>query len=355
MNKRKKKKWIWIILVIIALGSCGSLVNKDKGGQQESQATEADTIIESEKSVVIETETQEAEEETETSSMDASFVEYLQTEIVVNNIPDYTGEPYVSVNNGQPYFTEEEKSVTEEFELYSELDSLERCGTAYANISKATLPTEERGEIGSVRPSGWHTVKYNDLIDGNYLYNRCHLIAYQLAGENANVLNLITGTRYLNVVGMLQYENTVCSYVEETGNHVLYRVTPVFEGDNLVASGVLMEGWSVEDAGAGICFNVFCFNVQPGIVIDYANGDSHEEEENFESEVTVVETQEVQPEEPSEPQYDLVINKNTKKFHLSYCSSVNQMKEKNKKEYHGTIQEVIDMGYSPCKNCLSGY
>lgn len=185
-----------------------------------------------------------------------------------------SGSPYVEVDGNMPDFSEEEKCRTDAFEEYSELDSLGRCGTAYANICTEIMPTEERGEIGQVKPSGWHTVKYPGLIDGNYLYNRCHLIGYQLAGENANEKNLITGTRYLNVEGMLPFENQVAEYVKETNHHVLYRVTPDFEGDNLVVSGVEMEAWSVEDEGAGICFHVYCYNEQPGITIDHATGDS---------------------------------------------------------------------------------
>ena len=185
----------------------------------------------------------------------------------------YLGVPYVEINNNIPLFDDSEKT-TEVFERYSQLDSLGRCGEAYANICLELMPTEERGEIGMIKPSGWHTIKYNELIDGNYLYNRCHLIAFSLAGENANELNLITGTRYLNVEGMKPFEVKVAQYVERTGNHVLYRVTPIYEGNNLLANGVQMEAWSVEDNGKGICFNVYCFNVQPGIVIDYKSGES---------------------------------------------------------------------------------
>lgn len=192
-------------------------------------------------------------------------------------IPVYAGQPYTVIKDNVPDFTEEEKSCTQAFEYYGELDALGRCTVTFANVCPQTQPTEKRGTIGQVRPSGWHTVKYNDLIDGNYLYNRCHLIGYQLTGENANISNLITGTRYLNVEGMLPFEDMVDDYVDETGNHVLYRVTPIFKGDELVARGVRMEAWSVEDAGTGICFDVFCYNVQPGIVIDYATGDSQRE------------------------------------------------------------------------------
>ena len=189
-------------------------------------------------------------------------------------IPAYSGTAYYVFNNNIPGFSPTDLTRTDPFETYSELDALGRCGVAYANVCKELMPTTERGEIGMVKPSGWQTVKYNDIIDGNYLYNRCHLIGYQLAGENANVKNLITGTRYLNVDGMLPFENAVASYVERTNNHVLYRVSPIFEGNNLVASYVHIEAWSVEDNGAGISYNVFCYNVQPGIVIDYSNGNS---------------------------------------------------------------------------------
>ena len=193
------------------------------------------------------------------------------------DIPAYSGAPFVVLNDNWPDFDAEDMT-TEPFEHYSELDSLGRCGVAYANVCLEIMPTEERGSIGQVKPSGWQTVKY-DCVDGKYLYNRCHLIGYQLAGENANRQNLITGTRYLNVTGMLPFENMVDHYVEETENHVLYRVTPIFEGTNLVASGVQMEAFSVEDEGEGICFNVFVYNVQPGVVIDYATGESRAAEE----------------------------------------------------------------------------
>ena len=193
----------------------------------------------------------------------------------IEEIPAFSGEPYVAVNGNVPFFVEEEYT-TESYEFYSELDELGRCGMTMACIGVDIMPTEERGNIGSVKPSGWHSVKY-DCVDGKYLYNRCHLIGFQLAGENANKKNLITGTRYLNIEGMLPFEDMVADYVKETENHVLFRVTPIFEGDNLVATGVLMEGWSVEDSGESICFCVFAYNAQPGIVIDYATGDSHEE------------------------------------------------------------------------------
>ncbi len=213
-----------------------------------------------------------AEEETDTLENVASS----DSAVTLDTIPAYSGDPYVEINNNTPFFTSDE-ITTEAFENYSNLDSLGRCGVAFANICQEIMPTESRGSIGSVKPTGWHTIKY-DIVSGNYLYNRCHLIAYELAGENANEKNLITGTRYFNVTGMLPFENEVADYVKDTGNHVLYRVTPIFDGNNLVASGVLMEAYSVEDSGAGISFCVYCYNVQPGIGIDYATGDSWLEE-----------------------------------------------------------------------------
>lgn len=281
----------------------------------------------------------------------------------LQEIPVYSGTPYTEVNGNQPYFTEADLT-TQSFETYSELDSLGRCGVAYANVGQDLMPTEPRGEIGSVRPTGWHLVKY-DNVDEKYLYNRCHLIAYMLTAENANPQNLITGTRYLNTRGMLPFETKVSDYVKSTGNHVLYRVTPVFEGDNLLANGVLMEAYSVEDAGEGICFCVFAYNVQPGIGIDYATGDNWAENSAASQEAAVpvvVETPTPQPEStqqivqetpvPRETQgTTYVLNTNTMKFHYPSCSSVDQTKEKNKEIYTGNREDVINMGYVPCKRC----
>lgn len=270
-------------------------------------------------------------------------VEQGQTETTENpaqentndGIPAYSGEAYAVINQNIPYFSEDDDTV-ESFEDYSPLDALGRCGAAYANIGQDIMPTGEREPIGQIKPSGWHTVKY-DVVDGNYLYNRCHLIGYQLSAENANERNLITGTRYMNVVGMVPFENMVADYVKETGNHVLYRVTPVFEGDNLLADGVRMEARSVEDGGAGICFHVFVYNVQPGVGIDYATGDNWLEEEEETAPVSLA--------------ADYILNTNTKKFHYPSCASVGQMKEKNKQAYSGTREDIIGMGYDPCQNC----
>lgn len=253
--------------------------------------------------------------------------------VSLDAIPEYSGDPYVVINGNEPFFEESELTTTS-FESYSELDALNRCGVAMANVSLDTMPTEDRGDIGQVKPTGWQTVKY-DCVDGKYLYNRCHLIGFQLTGENANNQNLITGTRYLNVEGMLPFENMVADYVQETGNHVLYRVTPMFEGDELVARGVLMEARSVEDSSDGICFNVYCYNVQPGVTIDYATGDSW-----LEGSTPTV----------SEPA-EYVVNTHSGKFHESTCSSAEQLSEEDKMVYTGSRDELIDQGYSPCGRC----
>ena len=196
-----------------------------------------------------------------------------KTQLITENIPDYTDKIYVEINGNKAEFSDEDKKRTDAFELYTDLDELGRCGAAYANICKELMPTEKRGSIGMIKPSGWQLAKY-DSVDGKYLYNRSHLIGFQLAGENANEKNLITGTRYFNVLGMLPFENEVAEYVKETNNHVLYRVTPVFKDTELVARGVKIEAYSVEDSGEGVEFNVFVYNVQPDITINYQDGTS---------------------------------------------------------------------------------
>ena len=196
----------------------------------------------------------------------------IETSYAVDSVPEYFGSEYIIINNNVPEFRESD-FTTESFEEYSELDSLGRCGVAFANIGQDLMPTEERGSIGYIKPSGWQTIKY-DIVDGKYLYNRCHLIGYQLTGENANPNNLITCTRNMNASVMVKFENDVADYIKETNNHVLYRVTPIFEGDNLLASGVQIEAQSVEDKGKGIQFNVYIYNVQEGISIDYKTGES---------------------------------------------------------------------------------
>lgn len=258
----------------------------------------------------------------------------------LSNIPDYYGKAYVELNGNVPEFSESEKTYSESFEEYGKLDSLGRCTYAVSCIGKDLMPTEKRGSIGSVKPSGWHISKY-DFVDGKYLYNRCHLIGYQLTAENANERNLITGTRYLNVEGMLPFENDVADYIEITNNHVYYKVTPIFEGNNLVANGVQMQAYSVEDNGQGISFNVYCYNVQPGVAIDYATGDNQ----------AVASSSITSTSSDVADKKTYIVNTKTKKFHNPDCDGVKKMSSSNKKKYKGTRDSLISNGYSPCQKC----
>ena len=326
---------LWLALLLTFTGCAESTVTpQDNTYAIEQLATIPSELLEALETAVSEPESgqpQENASDTQESQQVTSATDVPTGEgtsaFSLREIPAYSGTPYTEVNGNQPYFTEEELT-TQSFETYSELDSLGRCGMAYANVGQDLMPTEPRGEIGAVKPTGWHLVKY-DNVDGKYLYNRCHLIAYMLAAENANPQNLITGTRYLNVQGMLPFETKVCDYVKNTGNHVLYRVTPIFDGDNLLADGVLMEAYSVEDAGEGICFCVFAYNVQPGVTINYATGDSALD--------GVASTSGSDPSVVQEPSSDTqagtstveahyVLNNNTKKFHLPSCSSADDIK-----------------------------
>lgn len=387
MRERNGKRAFLLSLILAAALSvlaCGNASGTDTASVPETEAvTEAAAGSVSEAEVLRETEElRETERIKETEPPESSAEEPPESPVplaeelaaglgseFLEDIPEYSGEPYTAVNDNVPFFDRTDLP-TESFEYYSDLDELGRCRTACANVGTDIMPVKEREGIGQIKPSGWHTVKYEN-IDGNYLYNRCHLIGYQLSAENANEKNLITGTRYLNVSGMLPFENMVADYVKETENHVLYRVTPVFENDDLVARGVLMEGWSVEDDGDGICFNVFAYNVQPDIVIDYASGESRQGEpvsiakasvlpegqaevpvkapEEDASAETAAPVLEESAEEPVGTDY--ILNTNTHKFHYPTCASVKQMAEKNKQFHSGTRDEVIDMGYVPCKKC----
>ena len=266
----------------------------------------------------------------------ASPEEISPEEFDYSKVPTYSGSKFVAINGNVPYFKNEEYTTTS-YERYSVLDSLGRCGVAMACVGRDLMPTIPRGDISEVKPSGWVQASY-DIVDGKYLYNRSHLIGWQLSGEDANNKNLITGTRSFNQLGMLPFENMIADYVKETNNHVLYRVTPVFVGNELVARGVLMEAWSVEDNGDGVCFNVFVYNVEPGIIINYATGSSR------------LEGGDSQPEES--PVCDYVANKgSSKKFHCPDCTWVSKMNESNKEYYTATREEMIAMGYSPCGTC----
>lgn len=383
-NNRNNKLsyFLTLLLCLCMLVGCGSgaatqVMLKAEDSETESyvetvqtESAENDPGDETEIQTAAETEIQAAAQVQSDDSKQKVVHTGTASAFNAADVPAYSGEPYTAVNNNEPYFTSD-NLTTEAFENYSELDALGRCGVAYANVCLETMPTEKRGSISEVKPTGWHSVKY-DNVDGKSLYNRCHLIGYQLTAENANQQNLITGTRYLNVDGMLPFENMVADYVKETDNHVLYRVTPIFTGDNLVADGVLMEGYSVEDEGDGICFCVYAYNVQPGITIDYATGDSWLSLEKGNSDSSsggnsavsqsaadksgtqqaAVQTESVkETSAPVSTGTEYILNTNTKKFHYPSCSSVKQMKASNKKEYTGSRDDLIAQGYDPCKKC----
>ncbi|MBR3836890.1 MAG: DNA/RNA non-specific endonuclease [Clostridia bacterium] len=251
----------------------------------------------------------------------------------LTSMPEFSGEAFVELNGNVPFFTKEE-ITTEAFETYSELDLMGRCGVTVACIGTELMPTEERGSIGQVKPSGWQTVKF-DVVDGKYLYNRCHLIGFQLTGENANEKNLITGTRFLNVEGMLPFENMVADYLKETGNHVMYRVTPVFRSTEKVARGVVMEALSVEDGGEGISFCVYCYNSQPGVEIDYFDG-----------------TAQLSEETPSQGEVRFILNTSSKKIHKPTCDNAGKMSDKNRKETSASLSSLLSQGYTQAGCCF---
>lgn len=343
---RKKQKQLLVIfsmMITLLFSGCGTTNTTINGTDTTKISTESNDIKNTEEIT--------SNEEQSTSSFD------------LGSIPEYTGNPYTVIHDNVPYFADEELSKTDSFESYSDLDELGRCGVAYANVGQDLMPTEKRGAIGSVKPTGWHTVKY-DCVDGKYLYNRCHLIGYQLTAENANEKNLVTGTRYLNVDGMLPFENMVADYVDETGTHVLYRVTPEFNGNELVCRGVLMEAKSVEDNGEGIEFCVYVYNVQPGVTINYETGDSCLGVSNsVVADIPVASGTSNNDDASNSGSTDsdvtnsaaitenYIINENTHKFHKPSCSSVSKMNEANKKEYTGDKNKLISEGYEACKNC----
>ncbi len=262
---------------------------------------------------------------------------FCQIRSINRNNVAYSGNAYTIINNNIPYFTEDD-ITSNAFESYAPLDYLGRCGECVASIGVETMPTEERSSISSVTPTAWHSVEYK-IVDGGNLYNRCHLIGHQLTGENANENNLITGTRYMNIEGMLPFENMVADYVRETGNHVMYRETPYFEGNNLLANGVFLEGYSVEDHGEGISFNVFCHNVQPGISIDYSDGSSAFDDD-YRGKLSV----------PIEDA-SYILNTKSKKFHKTDCKGAQDIAESNRATLAGSREDAVALGYSPCNTC----
>lgn len=265
--------------------------------------------------------------------------------VTLADIPAYAGKPYAVINDNSPFFTEEEiAKATTSWEEYGDMDKLGRCSMCWASVGKDIMPTGERGSIGSIKPTGWHTVKY-DFVNGKYLYNRSHLIGWQLTGENANEKNLVTGTRSFNVDGMLPFENMVADYVREDDERVLYRVTPMFDGDDLVCRGVLMEAISVEDNGDSVLFNVFVYNVQPGIKINYATGESSLDDGQTAG------TGNSNSKAASDIDTTYVINASSMKFHKEDCSSISSMNPANKKVVTSTRDELVSEGYSPCGIC----
>lgn len=363
----------------LAMMVCLALVMQSASGCGTTEPAQG--VQETTDDIEEKTQDQTVTEEQEKSLPSTENVTTIEETFDFAAVPAYDGKAYVAVNDNIPFFTEEELSSAS-YETYGELDPLGRCTVCVASVGQDLMPADERGNIGMVKPTGWHTVKY-DFVDGKYLYNRCHLIGYQLTGENANEKNLITGTRYLNIEGMLPFENMIADYVKETNQHVMYRVTPVFEGDNLLAAGVLMEGKSVEDNGEGVLFCVFAYNVQPGVSIDYATGESsadgtivndtsaQEETQQPADNVQQEETQQpadnnVQQKETQQPADNsvtqqetsqsaetqtYVLNTNTHKFHKPGCYSVEKIKPENYAEFTGTREEAIAYGYDPCKNC----
>lgn len=366
MNFNKKLKSLLSILCLIAVlfsafSGCDSESSYDGTTEETDIIVEAfsENAEETEDDQWIDAETVKTEESTtqkeaqETSK--AQSVGDDNSKAILSEIPEYSGTAYVVINDNIPSFNKYELT-TKGYETYASLDSLGRCGGAVASCGKEIMPkvNEERGSISSIKPSGWVQAQY-DWVSGKYLYNRCHLIGWQLSAENANKRNLITGTRYMNTEGMLPFENMVADYIRETGNHVAYRVTPIYDGSDLVASGVQMEACSIEDDGEGICFNIYCYNVQPGVKIDYSTGRSWASESNKETtkKPVAVQTTREEVEETQKPvSYNTyAYSSKSDKFHYPDCRYAKTIKAENYCEYTGDRQGMINKGYSPCKNC----
>ena len=345
--KQRKAKtgngWFFAFLVILAclaFGSSSVVLPATDVASSTNESTElesADVLDDSDELASTKTEDESAAEESKPQSANDESG-FTRKTIKLSSVPAYSGAAYVAIDGNVPSFTNRDKKRKAGYEKYSAFDKLGRCGTAFAMVGLETMPTMPRDSIGAVYPSGWQISKY-DWIDGKYLYNRCHLIGYQLSGENANARNLITGTRYMNVEGMQSFENEVASYVQRTGNHVAYRSTPVFKKQELVARGVLLEAWSVEDKGKGVQFCVYCYNVQPGVSITYKDGSN-----KADGTMSTASTLNLQG-------YDYILNTNSKKFHRPACVAIESMSEKNKRGYNGARKELIEQGYEPCGIC----
>lgn len=340
MDKIKNKILLLLLslCVIFAMAGCGSSSADNSAGSSSDTGGAAKTTA----------------AQSASQSLPSSASSDTANSDSVGSVPKYSGEASITINGSVPKFTKKQLSSKESYQKYGRLDSLGRATTCMACIDKDIMPTRKRGSIGMIKPAGWHLVKY-DFVDGKYLYNRCHLIAYELTGVDGEsqylARNLVTGTRYMNIEGQLPYENMTAEYIKETGNHVLYRVTPVFKGDNLLCSGVHMEAESIEDNGKGIKFNVYCYNVQPRVTIDYATGNNHlsADKSTAGSSSSAASAGSAGTSASSRNTY--VINTNTKKFHKPDCASVKQTLAGNRRTVHETKSELIEEGYSPCGNC----
>lgn len=372
MSKEISKK---TKIIVVILGLLAVLISAFSGQDSETKTETTTQIIETTienrvtenknedavtNSSAVDKTTEKSEEKTEKETEKQTKPDSVgddNSKAVLSKIPAYSGRPYVVINGNVPSFNKYELT-TKGYETYASLDSYGRCGGAVASCGREIMPKpdEERGSISSVKPSGWVQAQY-DCVSGKHLYNRCHLIGWQLSAENANKRNLITGTRYMNTEGMLPFENMVADYIRETDNHVAYRITPIYDGNDLVAKGVQMEAYSVEDDGEGICFNVFCYNVQPGVKIDYTTGKSWSAQSNKETTKKVVaapvETTKKQVEETKKPvSYNTyVYSAKSDKFHYPSCRYAEQINAENYCEYTGSRQDLINKGYTPCKVC----
>lgn len=348
----KRSILLVVVLFVALLFGCDITVADEPGNGTETIPSVSETAAVSTSTALLQTETETAAEVSVTTQTEVATAPHIDVPFDYYSLPEYSGSPYCEVNENHPYFKSSDLTDVS-YEFYSPLDALGRCGECNACIGRDLMPTGSRGEIGSVRPSGFHIVRYDDIITDKYLFNRCHLIGWQLTGENANECNLITGTRYMNVEGMLPFENRVAGFIRKTDNHVLYRVTPIFIEDELVCRGVLMEAQSVEDDGAGVSFCVFCYNIQPKIYIDYSDGESHrlDEAETATTSVAEIQTEAVTTAAASSVDATYILNTNTHRFHYPSCDSAKAIKEKNRLEYSGTRDDIIAQGYVPCSQC----
>ena len=381
LAKNKLLSVLLAIMLVLCISACGD-GKKVANDQTKKEKIEKTTVVETtleqttieEFTTVLEEPTTQADEVSSESVTKHTKkvkvkIKHASSTLKLSQIPKYkvVKAPYIKVNGNKPTFKQSEIK-TSSFEHYSKLDSKGRCGVAIASISKDIMPKSKRTSISEVHPSGWHSYRYSN-VEGESLYNRCHLIAHQLTGENANEKNLITGTRYMNNEGMLPFENIVADYVHRTNNHVMYRVTPMYKNDDLVARGVHMEAYSVEDKGAGVSFNVYCYNVQPGVKITYADGTSsgkHMISSGWSNSPNINKNRN---KNNSNRNYNnssnrgnnnkgkkgkkqtYILSLGTKKFHYPSCPSVNQILPKNKGKFKGNRKTLINQGYAPCKNC----